>query len=76
VLIARFGLRDPALRAIGEVIHDLDLKDGRFARSETAGVGAALTGICWQQADDEARLGTSHGLFDALHEFYRRRSAD
>ena len=74
VLVSRLAIRDPAARAIGEVIHDLDLKDDRFARPETPGVAAALAGICWMHADDESRLVAGQALFDALHEFYRRRS--
>src|SRR5688572_13898788 len=31
-LLARFGLRDPALRAIGEIVHDIDCKDEQFGR--------------------------------------------
>jgi hypothetical protein len=32
VLLPRAGLSDPALQAIGEIVHDIDLKDGKFAR--------------------------------------------
>jgi hypothetical protein len=73
VLAARLGVRDPAVRAIGEVVHDLDLKDERFGRAETAGVNASIAGICWAHASDEARLAAGQVLFDALYEFFRRR---
>jgi hypothetical protein len=72
VLVSRLAIRDPAVRAIGEIIHDLDLKDDRYARPETSGVSAALAGICSMHADDSARLAAGQTLFDALHEFYRR----
>src|SRR5262249_27331501 len=32
VLTARAGLNDSALVAIGEIVHDIDLKDAKFAR--------------------------------------------
>src|SRR5919199_1549631 len=40
VLLERAGPGDPALRAVAELVHDLDLKDGRFGRPEAAGLGA------------------------------------
>ena len=32
------GLAEPALRAIGEIVHDIDLKDHKFARAEADGI--------------------------------------
>ena len=32
VLLERAGLKDSALRAIAEIIHDIDLKDDKFGR--------------------------------------------
>ncbi|MCL8383409.1 MULTISPECIES: chromate resistance protein ChrB domain-containing protein [Xanthobacter] len=34
VLLGRAGLSDPVLQAVGEIIHDIDLKDGKFGREE------------------------------------------
>src|SRR5215831_14283304 len=36
VLQAHAGLSDPALSAIGEIVHDIDLKDDKYGRAETA----------------------------------------
>src|SRR5207249_410178 len=33
-LVERFGAADPALRQLAEIIHDLDLRDGKYGRSE------------------------------------------
>jgi hypothetical protein len=30
----RAGIKDPALAAIAEVVHDIDLKDAKFGREE------------------------------------------
>src|SRR4029453_2368770 len=38
VLLRRFALADPALARIGEIVHDIDLKDGRFNHLETVGL--------------------------------------
>src|SRR5580765_705846 len=37
-LLLRFGLTDPALRALGEIVHDVDCKDEKFGRAEAAGI--------------------------------------
>ena len=37
---------DPALRAIAEIVHDIDLKDGKFGREEAAGIRTLIAGIC------------------------------
>ena len=41
VLLARMDTDDPALRHIADIVHDIDLRDGKFAREETAGVHGA-----------------------------------
>jgi hypothetical protein len=66
VLLARFGLNDPALRALGEVIRDIDCKDAKYGRPETPGIAAMIGGILESEADDPARLGRSGPLFDSL----------
>ena len=64
VLCQRFGIRTAAIARLGEVIHDLDIKDGRYAHPETEGVRRMLDGIVGQHARDEARLEAACGLFD------------
>jgi len=72
VILDRFGVDDAALRALGEIIHDIDLKDARFGRPEKAGVERLVTGIALTQKDDEARLSRGAALFDDLYESFRR----
>ncbi|MCX5745325.1 MAG: chromate resistance protein [Proteobacteria bacterium] len=73
VLVARMGLRDPALAALGEIIHDLDLRDGKFAREETVGVRSALDGICGSVRDDLARIAAATPMLDGLHAHFTAR---
>src|ERR687885_489758 len=75
VLLARAGPDDPALRAIAELVHDLDLKDGRFARPETAGFGALIEGLCAATGDDDERLARRAAILDNLHAYFARRRA-
>jgi hypothetical protein len=66
-LLNSFILKDAALASIAEMIHDLDLKDGRFARPETAGLGRLLAGIAALHRDDRVRLDAGGAAFDALY---------
>jgi len=72
-LLRRFALRDRALRAIGEVVHDIDCKDDRFNRPETAGTAALIDGLVRTNADDVKRIDEGAALFDNLYEYFRKR---
>ncbi|HJU27701.1 MAG TPA: chromate resistance protein ChrB domain-containing protein [Candidatus Binataceae bacterium] len=72
VLMARFAPK-AALRPIAEIVHNIDLKDDKFERPETAGVEAMITGICTRSKSDEERLERGSALFDDLLEFFSRR---
>ena len=73
VLLARLNLNDPALTAIGEIVHDIDLKDGKFGREETGGIAHLVTGLCQASRDDAQRLARGAAVFDDLYEYFRRR---
>jgi hypothetical protein len=66
VLASMFVPDDPAVAAISEVIHDIDFKEMRFARPETAGVRLLINGIVSNHADDDARLERGFAFFDDL----------
>jgi hypothetical protein len=72
VLVERFGLRDRALKRIAEVVHDIDCKDDRYGREETAGIAALIKGVAAAHAEDEARLEQSEPLWESLYAHYRR----
>ena len=67
-LIGRVGLPDKAVRAIAEIVHDLDLKDGKFARAEAEGVRVMLDGLMARTEGDEERIERALVVFDDLHE--------
>jgi hypothetical protein len=66
-IVRRAGLRDRALRAIGEIVHDIDCKDGKFGREEAPGVAAMLRGLVRTYSDDATRLDRGAALFDQLY---------
>lgn len=73
VLMARVGLDDPSLRAIAEIIHDIDVKDGKFGREESAGVKTLIDGICAGTDDDAQRLTRGSVLFDDLYRMFQKK---
>lgn len=72
VLKERFNLEHPALAAIAEIIHDIDLKDEKFSRPETAGITAVFSGIAMREPDDETRLEQGTVLLDSLYEYFSK----
>ncbi len=76
VLIERFGLADLGLRAIAEVVHDIDLKDGKFGRSDADGVARVVAAIALSAKDDEERLARGSALFEDLYKLFSRKSGD
>lgn len=71
-LLARSGLRDEGLKTIAEMVHDMDLKDGKFGHPKTAGIAHVIAGICRTQGSDEARIERGRDLFDSVYEQLRR----
>lgn len=66
VLLLRCGLTDPALQALGEIIHDIDLRDDKFGRPEAAGVKRLIQGIRAVEDNDEGRLERGSLVLDTL----------
>jgi hypothetical protein len=73
VLSKRFFREDQALVHIGKVIHDLDFKDAKFKKPETAGIGGLMEGLAAAHKPDEARLDRGKAIFDVLYEYFRRK---
>jgi len=72
VLLRRFRLEAPGLSPIAEIVHDLDIKDAKYGRPESEGIGQVLSGIVLAQPDDKARLERGMALFDDLLAQFRR----
>ncbi len=68
-LLQRFGLEhDEALRAIAEMVHDVDIKDEKFGRDETPGFARMIAGIVKRNARDAARIEGGTELLNDLYE--------
>ena len=73
VLCARFDVKEPGLAAVAELIHDIDVKDGKFNRPETAGLAAQVAGLALLHREDEARLSRGAELFDELLTYFAKK---
>lgn len=69
-MMSAFGLKESGLEGLAEIIHEIDLRDGRYARPETAGLELILKG--WLQAGlpdkeiEQRGIALFEGLFTAL----------
>ena len=75
VLLARSGMSDPGLQAIAEIVHDVDLKDGKFKREEATGIAHLIAGIAMANKDDEQRIAQGAPVFDNLYQYFRTKRA-
>lgn len=67
---------DPALVAIAEIIHDLDIADSKFNRPETPGLGAMLSGVCAANDEDLDRIAKGGDALDQFHAFFSSRKTE
>jgi hypothetical protein len=73
VFLDRLRLSDPALRAIADIVHDIDLKDSKFARPETLGIERLVAGLAMIHEDDDPRIANAATVFDGLYEYFHRK---
>ena len=66
-LCAVFTIADPAVSRLAEIVHDLDLKDGRFGATDAATVAALIDGLQLATADDDLLLERGITLFESLY---------
>jgi hypothetical protein len=73
VLLERSAPKDSALRAIAEIIHDIDLKDDKFGRTEVAGIRTLIEGISVATKDDSDRIARGAEVFNNLYEYFKKK---
>ncbi len=73
VLVKQLFPSDQALTEIAKIIHDLDYKDSKFKKPETAGIGGLMNGLASAHKSDETRLERGSAIFDNLYEYFRRK---
>jgi hypothetical protein len=66
-LCSVFGVEEPAVARIATIVHDLDLKDGRFGAPEASAVSTLIEGLQLAHTDDDMLLAQGMAMFDALY---------
>jgi len=66
-LLRRCGLEDQRLAQLAEIVHEIDLRDQKFARDEARGIDLALRGLLATFKDDQEVLTHGMTLFDGLY---------
>jgi hypothetical protein len=72
VMIRRFGLDQKLYASISEIVHDIDLKDEKFGRPETAGIKTLFSAIVTVHPADEERIEIGGKILDDLFEHYKQ----
>jgi hypothetical protein len=66
-LLKRAGLRDRRLTRLAEIVHEADLRDGKFPRDEARGIDLVIRGLLAAHVDDHDVLTHGLALFEGLY---------
>lgn len=70
-VLRRYGLTDPVLSAIAQIVHEADLEDDRFDAPEAPGLDTLLRGLSMVRGDHDV-LAISAPLYDGLYAYLQR----
>jgi len=66
-LLKAFGIKDSRLKLLAEAVHDADLADERFGRSEALGIDRTLDGWNKQGLSNEEVLRKGMEMIEGLY---------
>jgi hypothetical protein len=72
-MLAAFDFKEPALQTIAEIVHEIDIRDGRYARPETGGIEVILKGWLLTDLSDAELESRGIELFEALYSAFSSR---
>lgn len=67
VLIKSFDLVDQGLEVLAKIVHDIDIKDGKFATAEASGIEMIIKGIRNKNLPDIEALEQGMAIFESLY---------
>jgi hypothetical protein len=67
VMLTAFNMAEPGLRAMAEIVHEIDLRDEQFTRLELAGIDAVLKGWLLAGLSDAELEAHGVALFEGLY---------
>jgi hypothetical protein len=66
-LLEAFRIKDPALHSLAELVHDIDLKEHKYDRPESAGLDMIVRSISETAGNDARTLELGSRILDALY---------
>ncbi len=66
-ILKSFGLKDKGLKKVAELVHEIDLKDGKYDTPEAKGIEEILMGIRKMSKDDADALERGMAVFEPLY---------
>jgi hypothetical protein len=66
-LVTRARLRDRRLIRLAEIVHEADLRDGKYPHAEARGIDAAVRALLAASPDDHQVLAHGLALFEGLY---------
>jgi hypothetical protein len=73
-LIKRAHLRDRRLLRLAEVVHEADLRDGKYVHEEARGIDVAVRALLAASPDDHQVLAQGMAMFEGLYTTTPRRT--
>jgi hypothetical protein len=73
-LVKRTRLRDRRIVRLAEVVHEADLRDGKYAHEEARGIDVAIRALLAASSDDHQVLAQGMTLFEGLYATTSRRA--
>jgi hypothetical protein len=71
-LCKAFKLHGTAMTRVGELVHDIDLKDAKFGAPDAATISAMIDGLQLTHADDHDLLEHGIAMFESLYRSFER----
>jgi hypothetical protein len=73
-LVKRARLRDRRLVRLAEVVHEADLRDGKYPHEEARGIDVAIRALLAASPDDHRVLEQGMAMFEGLYTTTSRKS--
>ena len=67
-----FAIQELPVARVAAIVHDLDLKDGRFGAPEAPTVGTVIEGMRLSVSEDDDLLAQGIALFEALYRVFEQ----
>jgi hypothetical protein len=75
VLVEEYGIADPAVRLLAEIVHGADVAEDRDRTPQSPGLQAVAEGFHYLHTDDLAQLAAELPVYDALYAWCQKRVA-